>query len=56
MAILGPVLGLAAVSTVTSMPWLQWVIVGVSGVLLVVIAVILLKDPQQVRPAERAAA
>ena len=50
MAILGPVLGLAAVSTVTSMPWLQWVIVAFSGTLLVVIAVILLKDPQQTRP------
>jgi len=50
MAILGPVLGLAAVSTVTSMPWLQWVIVAFSGLLLVVIAVLLLKDPQQVRP------
>ena len=50
MAILGPVLGLAAVSTVTSMPWLQWVIVAFSGILLVVIAVLLLKDPQQTRP------
>ena len=50
MAILGPVLGLAAVSTVTSMPWRQWVIVAFSGVLLVVVAVILLKDPQQTRP------
>ena len=50
MAILGPVLGLAAVSTVTSMPWLQWIIVAFSGILLVVIAVILLKDPQQTRP------
>jgi len=50
MAILGPVLGLAAVSTVTSMPWLQWVIVAFSGILLVVIAVVLLKDPRQTRP------
>ncbi|WP_457101705.1 MFS transporter [Microbacterium sp. P5_E9] len=50
MAILGPVLGLAAVSAVTSMPWLQWVIVAFSGILLVIVAVVLLKDPQQTRP------
>jgi MFS family permease len=51
MAILGPILGLGAVSLVPTMPWLQWVIVAGSGVLLVVISVSLLKDPQQVRPA-----
>jgi len=50
MAILGPVLGLGAVST-TTLAWLQWVIVGASGVVLVVISVSLLKDPQQDRPA-----
>jgi MFS family permease len=51
MAILGPILGLGAVSLVTSMPWLQWIVVSGSGILLVVISVSLLKDPQQVRPA-----
>jgi MFS family permease len=51
MAIVGPILGLAAVSVVSSMPWLQWIIVAGSGTLLVVISVSLLKDPQQIRPA-----
>ena len=50
MAILGPVLGLGAVSVANSMPWLQWIIVGISGLILVIISVALLKDPQQVRP------
>jgi MFS family permease len=51
MAILGPVLGLGAVNLVSTMAWAQWVIVAGSGVLLVVISVSLLIDPQQVRPA-----
>jgi MFS family permease len=50
MAILGPVLGLGAVSVATSMPWLQWVIVGISGIILILISVSLLKDQQQTRP------
>ncbi|HEY1530955.1 MAG TPA: MFS transporter [Galbitalea sp.] len=50
MAILGPVLGLGAVNGATHQPWLQWVIVGVSGIILVVVSVALLKDPQQTRP------
>jgi MFS family permease len=50
MAILGPVLGLGAVSTAVSMPWLQWIIVGVSGIVLVVVSVTLLKDPPATGP------
>jgi MFS family permease len=51
MAIVGPILGLGAVSLVPTMQWLQWIIVAGSGILLVVISVSLLKDPQQMRPA-----
>jgi MFS family permease len=46
MAIVGPILGLGAVSLVPTMPWLQWVIVGGSGLILVIVAVSLLRDPQ----------
>ena len=49
MAIVGPVLGLAAVSLFTKAPWAQWLVVAGSGVLLVIISVSLLHDPQQVR-------
>lgn len=52
MAIVGPVLGLAAVSLFTSMLWLQWIVVAGSGVLLVAISVSLLHDPQQQRAAD----
>jgi MFS family permease len=52
MAIVGPVLGLAAVSFFTKEPWLQWIVVGASGAVLVIISVSLLHDPQQQRPAD----
>jgi MFS family permease len=50
MAIVGPILGLGAVSIVSTMPWLQWIIVAGSGALLIIISVSLLHDPQQTRP------
>jgi MFS family permease len=50
MAIVGPILGLAAVSLVPTMPWLQWIIVAGAGALLIIVSVSLLTDPQRIAP------